>query len=414
MNEPETLFHVTFENAAEIESLAKLLIRDEKYDYASAEKFIMCLHPRTQTPSRASMQGNDPGSFSVTFGLYAHGNMSGLTRATSLYPATCQYLNGCLKQWRPDSSTRWTSFSLSLNTKAQLHIDAHNQAESMNMTCTLGRFEGGELWLECEENEVEPPGRIAWESKPNGTRAPGHLYSTWRRPLLFSPKRYHRTRAWKGDRIALTAFTARSLRGLDPADRASLRKNGFPVPGEPKPIVTETSLNLEEIDFQSEIEVNLTEEDYEAILQPLRDAIDGLDEIFLTYPSVNHRDVIHVCDPWSQAEQLEPAMICAGLEASYAGFKENCDLGTHAGFLQAQQIAQEARYRWMIVHVPRGPQELFPDVAAGEPRAAQRARRYLHPRGRPPHLRVPGGCGPCSWREAPHGGARQLVRLRPA
>ena len=377
MNEPETLYHVTFENAAEIESLAQLLIRDEKYDYASAENFIMCLHPRTKTPSRASMQGNDPGSFSVTFGLYAHGNMSGLTRATSLYPATCQYLNGCLKQWRPDSSTRWTSFSLSLNTKAQLHIDAHNQAESMNMTCTLGRFEGGELWLECEENEMEPPGRVVWESKPNGTRTPGHLYSTWRRPLLFSPKRYHRTRAWKGDRIALTAFTARSLRGLDPADRALLRKSGFPVPGEPKPILNETSLHLEEIDFQSEIEVNLTEEDYEAILQPLTDAIDGLDEIFLTYPSVTHRDVLHVCDPWTQAEQLEPAMICAGVETSYAGFKENCDLGTHAGFLQAQRIAQEARYRWMIVHVPRGPQELFPDDAAGEPRPAQRARRYL-------------------------------------
>ncbi|CAE7347134.1 RE1 [Symbiodinium sp. KB8] len=362
---------------AEIESMAQLLIREEKYDYASAEKFLMCLHPRTRTPSRAAMKGCGTSSYSVTFGLYAHGNMSGVTRATRLYPVMCQYLNGCLKQWRPDSSTRWTSISLSLNTQAQLHIDAHNQDESQNMTCTLGPFDKGELWLEAVEGEIDPPGKVVWESRQTGTRVPGHLYSTWRRPLLFSPKRYHRTRAWKGDRIALTAFTARSLRGLDPDDRAALRKVGFPVPGNPRPILAETSLKVEENDLQSEIEVKLSEEDYEAICTPLKNALDGLDEIFVSYPSVTCRDVLHVCDPWIQAEQLEPAMICSGLATTYAGFKENCDLGTHAGFLQAQEIAQEAQYRWLVVHVPRGPQELFPSDQGGDPRPAHRARRYL-------------------------------------
>ena len=377
MKEIENAYHVTFENEAEIESMAQLLIREEKYDYASAEKFLMCLHPRTRTPSRAAMKGCGTSSYSVTFGLYAHGNMSGVTRATRLYPVMCQYLNGCLKQWRPDSSTRWTSISLSLNTQAQLHIDAHNQDESQNMTCTLGPFDKGELWLEAVEGEIDPPGKVVWESRQTGTRVPGHLYSTWRRPLLFSPKRYHRTRAWKGDRIALTAFTARSLRGLDPDDRAALRKVGFPVPGNPRPILAETSLKVEENDLQSEIEVKLSEEDYEAICTPLKNALDGLDEIFVSYPSVTCRDVLHVCDPWIQAEQLEPAMICSGLATTYAGFKENCDLGTHAGFLQAQEIAQEAQYRWLVVHVPRGPQELFPSDQGGDPRPAHRARRYL-------------------------------------
>ena len=377
MKEIEGSYHVTFENEAEIESIAKILIREEKYDYASAEKFLMCLHPRMQTSSRAAMQGCGTSAFSVTFGLYAHGNMSGVTRATNLYPATCQYLNGCLKQWRPDSSTRWTSISLSLNTKARLHIDAHNLVESQNMTCTLGRFEGGELWLEIEENEPDSPGKIVWEDKQNGIRVPGRLHSTWRRPLLFSPKRYHRTRAWKGDRFAITAFTARSLRGLNPEDRMLLRKVGFPVPGEPRPILAETSLTIEENHMNSEIEVNLTEEDQEGIFLPLKDALDGLDEIFASYPSGTRRDVLHVCDPWIQSDQLETAMIGAGLEASYAGFKENCDLGTHTGFVRAQEIAQEAQYRWMVVHVPRGPSELFPANNDGDPRPAHRARRYL-------------------------------------
>ena len=377
MKEIEAAYHVTFENEAEIESMAQLLIREEKYDYASAEKFLMGLHPRTRTPSRAAMKGCGASSYSVTFGLYAQGNMSGITRATRLYPALCQYLNGCLKQWRPDSSTRWTSISLSLNTQAQLHIDAHNYDESQNMTCTLGPFEKGELWLEAIEGETDPPGKVVWEPRQNDTRVPGHLYSTWRRPFLFSPKRYHRTRPWKGDRLALTAFTARSLRGLDPDDRVALRKAGFPVPGNPRPIQDKISFKVEEENHQSEIEVNLTEEDYEAICTPLKNALDGLDEIFVSYPSGSCRDVLHVCDPWLQSEQLEPAMICAGLVTTYAGFKENCDLGTHAGFLQAQEIAQEAQHRWLVVHVPCGPQELFPSDPGGDPRPARRARRYL-------------------------------------
>ena len=143
---------------------------------------------------------------------------------------TCRYLNGCLKQWRPQSKVKWTSFSLSMNTQAQIHIDAHNYDSSVNMTCSLGKFTGGELWLEMKEEDHVQPRVVHWETKSNGVRVPGHLYSTYRQPLLVSPKTYHKTRAWKGTPWAMTAFTARSFRGLEPRDRDFLRSAGFPVP----------------------------------------------------------------------------------------------------------------------------------------------------------------------------------------
>ena len=102
MNDEELSLHVTFDKAEELE--------------ASAETFLGCMIPRTWTRTRKAMTGSGDNSFSVTFGLFAHGNMAGITRATDQLPNTCKYLNGCLKQWRPESKVKWTSFSRSMNT----------------------------------------------------------------------------------------------------------------------------------------------------------------------------------------------------------------------------------------------------------------------------------------------------------
>ena len=70
---------MTFENDIEIEALAKILVRDGKYDFETAENFLSCLIPRSWARTRSAMQGTSPDSYAVTFGLYAHGNMSGIT-----------------------------------------------------------------------------------------------------------------------------------------------------------------------------------------------------------------------------------------------------------------------------------------------------------------------------------------------
>eukprot|EP00439_Symbiodinium_sp_Y106_P019042 s1768_g2.t1 len=236
---------------------------------ASAETFLGCMIPRTWTRTRKAMTGSGDNSFSVTFGLFAHGNMAGITRATDQLPNTCKYLNGCLKQWRPESKG----------------------------------------------------------DRPLVLYLPAAL-------VVFSED-YHKTRAWKGNRWALTAFTARSLRGLEPRDRERLRSVGFPVLGAPPPMTAENLLHDDPNDEDPETEMALTADDREDILHPLAQAFEGLEEILLEYPASSQRDVLHVCDPWVEQDKCEPAMPEAELQATYAGFYEGCDLASHSGYVQA-------------------------------------------------------------------------------
>ena len=97
----------------------------------------------------------------------------------------------------------------------------------------------------------------------------------------------------------------------------------------------------------------------------------------LEYPTSSRQDVLHVCDPWIDQDRCEPAMSAAGLLTTWAGFYEGCDLASHSGFVKAQEILLKTKFRWVVVHVPRGPGSLFPEECNGDRRAEARARRCL-------------------------------------
>ncbi|CAE7259372.1 GIP, partial [Symbiodinium sp. CCMP2456] len=377
---PENLEYDSRASKDEIEALAKELLRDSKFDYDTAEAFLENMNPRTWTPTRTASTGTSPTSFSISFGLFAHGNMAGLTRATRQMPLTCQYLNGCLKQWRPESKVTWTSFTIGLNVKSKIHIDAHNYDKSWNMTCTLGSFSGGELWLEMLEDDGPMPSRLQWETKNNGERAPGRLLSSWRNSVIFHPKTYHKTRAWTGRRWLMASFTARSIKSLDVDDRAFLRRVGFPLPSEPitRPAIQQDMLaTIEDNEETKDLVQPLLPEDQESITEPLLAIHDSLEDIFLEYPSPVQQDVLHLCDPWIEQDRCENDMQDAGLRTTYAGFYEGCDLGTHAGYVKAQELMSSSSYRWVVVHVPRGPESLFSHEVEGDWKLGTRAKRYL-------------------------------------
>ena len=94
---------------------------------------------------------------------------------------------------------------------------------------------------------------------------------------------------------------------------------------------------------------------------------------FLEYPAVNYHDVLHVCDPWIRQDEIETAMMDTGVNASYADFSNGCDLGSHSGYSRAREML----FQWVVMHVPRGPAELFPEEVVDDPRRASRAKRYL-------------------------------------
>ena len=90
----------------------------------------------------------------------------------------------------------------------------------------------------------------------------------------------------------LGAYTARSLRGLDPEDRRCLYKAGFPVPPSIRPVSKAETMDVEEAGGSLEAECGLTLGDQKAILEPFEAIQEGLEEIFLACPAVNYRDVL--------------------------------------------------------------------------------------------------------------------------
>ena len=191
-------------NSDGVESLAEELLYRRRFDHGSLDMLLVASRPQ---PHRGLWKEVKQGSFALTFGFYVHGPMSGVTKATYQYPKMCRYINACVSHWFPQSCPTWTSVSVTCNVKSLMHMDVRNLATSDNYTCTYGSFQNGALWMELREGDPDPGLPLVWKSKPNGVRVPGVSVSTKHQPLQVSPKRFHCSLPWTGDRYVVTAFT---------------------------------------------------------------------------------------------------------------------------------------------------------------------------------------------------------------
>ena len=85
------------------------------------------------------------------------------------------FVSGYINSWFPDTRCTWTSVSLLVNIKSKLH----NQVDSMNMSCAVGNFRGGELWLEATERCKRTStleGSSYWSTSP--WPCAGHLHES--------------------------------------------------------------------------------------------------------------------------------------------------------------------------------------------------------------------------------------------
>ena len=209
--------------------LARELLEKEIYDYPSVEELVSRLPVGKPSAMRGLLRQTEAKSGVVTFGLYAHGAMKGITTSSNEMPTVCQYLNKWVATVVPESF-RWTSLSVGVQTSALPHVDAHNEASSHNMSVTVGQFSKGELWLQAEPKDlVERRGKIVWREK-GGRKIPGYLANTYRNPVFFSPKQCHATMSWSGFRVSITAFTARSVNQLSADIRHQLCRLCFRCP----------------------------------------------------------------------------------------------------------------------------------------------------------------------------------------
>ncbi|CAE7368895.1 GIP [Symbiodinium sp. CCMP2592] len=243
-NSRPAVSYALLEDEKEIEAKAQALERDGSFTIEDIENLLTGLRSARMTSRRSFMEKKVRDSFTIGFGLYAHGSQAGVMNATFQLPNFCRYLNRWMQAWAPPDA-KWTTLSLIVNMESKPHRDLHNLKQQPNYLITFGEHEQGELWLERGPDEVAH-GEVRRRQKPTGALA-GSLQPR-HRVVSFLSDRWHATMPWKGNKIALAAYTARSFRGMDPLLRQQLNTFGFPMLPSSTCLTTSTTRTEDDMD----------------------------------------------------------------------------------------------------------------------------------------------------------------------
>ncbi|CAE7470265.1 unnamed protein product [Symbiodinium sp. CCMP2592] len=320
---------------------------NKDFSLKAMEDFLGQLRAAHAVPQRKFMDKKTTSSFVVSYGLYAHGSQSGVMNSTFQNPHLCKFVNQWLRVWAP-SSAQWTTFSIIYNMESKPHRDLHNLKGQPNYVITFGEHENGELWLERQLDEPQSTDDRR-RRKPNGSLASGILVSPRHKVIEFTPDRWHATMPWKGTRIALAAFTARSFRDLDPELRRDLLQASFPLP---KP--TALALSVADDNNQGMQESSLTADEKTMILNDYEEYQDLLFENFEVEDPEASLFGLEICcaSPSNLREELQ----ARGEWVQTLGFAEGGDLGTVRGAELVKATVMNKSPRWLVCHVPLGPE----------------------------------------------------------
>ena len=180
----------------------------------------------------------------VTYGMFTHGGVRGITTATKEQSDFVRYLNGFAKHHLGTKET-WTSISVTKNVSSNLHRDSHNGRGSKNYCVTFGQDHGGGLWLEAQnptEEEVNQK-NVAWKKDKTGAWIPGKYYETNEHFIAFDPFLKHASSTWQGDRWGLVFHTVRQHEEGSEHMKKFLKNCGFPIPRKPTTYASESKRN---------------------------------------------------------------------------------------------------------------------------------------------------------------------------
>ena len=290
----------------------------------------------------------------LTFGLFSHGNMHGLTRKTHDFPFLCRYLNLFGKFHLKEHGAHWTSFSISVNQAVNLHLDGHNSPGSSNYTCSFGQFDGGQLWVELTEgcNSLSSP--VRWKTKRNGQRVPGHLHSTHHQFVQFDPKSFHATDRWTELRISLTFYTSRLIAQSDETTRTSLRRFGFPLP---RSLPRKDNFEGQDLVAEGEDDVcnvDLTQDVRDLAHHSCQEVWDEVNSLLDAHGRDAHYvQVVELGGP--RDSRLCQLLRQQGGTGYAANLQSGFDLGTKGGFRGALQQLRELRPQVAWIQLPAGP-----------------------------------------------------------
>ena len=174
------------------------------------------------------IDGDEANHDCVTYGLFTHGGVHGLTRATKDEDALVRFLNYFARHHLGEDAT-WTSISLTKNIAIDVHRDSNNLRGSLNHCVTFGQEDGGGLWLEVDVDEAQAQGKdISWKRDRSGW-IPGRFYNNKDIFVSFDPFKKHCSAPWAGTRWCLTYHTVRGITEVGSEIKKFLKGAGFPI-----------------------------------------------------------------------------------------------------------------------------------------------------------------------------------------
>ena len=158
-----------------------------------------------------------------TLGFYAHGGVSGISRASANEDA-CRAVNYFLKMKFPGKT--WTSIAILCNPKMGVHRDLLNLRGHPNHAITLGSFIGGRVWVEDENGDA--PAEVLMKTK---TRLlTGSWHDIHNKPITFDARHFHQVEPHEGHMWALAAYTPQAFKHASDDLASRLERLGFPLP----------------------------------------------------------------------------------------------------------------------------------------------------------------------------------------
>ena len=212
------------------EEAAEGLLKSKDFKHQSCESLLEQL-PLKPVLKHRRMLG-DARSVYLILGAYAFGNHYGVTRKTQQFPHLCRYLNAYMENWNGPFCR--TSVCISLNNQVPLHKDNNNDNQYDNVLIGLGSFQKGGLWIQDSEGSSE--GSSSKRQLPNGSWINGKICDIRHKVTRFSPKLWHGSQEWIGNRITVTAFVSRGVYHLSSEEYRSLNHHGFNSPPRKQPM----------------------------------------------------------------------------------------------------------------------------------------------------------------------------------
>ena len=197
------------------EALAQGCLRGRWIYFKQVRRLFDVLPTKTHERHVTSLFGTDVQPRSITLGACIHGGIASVHTRTKANIWTTRLLCAIVRTLSPE--TLFSSVFLHLNVASEVHVDSHNHPMIDNTLIPLSVWQGGELWHECLDGDVQ-----LTIGGPKGC-----LRSIVMPCLRFNSRLRHAALPWSGDRFVLGSYHIRDEWRLSSEDMQFLTEQGF-------------------------------------------------------------------------------------------------------------------------------------------------------------------------------------------